>query len=754
MPRRRRRFLVALLLLAALAAPHARAADLPSPPLPDCAANGLVPNNLTDCEGTLASYHDPAAVPRPGPNGIALAISKRDVDFRRDEDLPGPAQTITFSYTTPGLLSGPGPDGGTYYATARLDWPAMMIDFNGARVSCRQAISPIWGGGCDGAPTADVPSPDFALLVRQGDCGPTATACTYRVTWGPYDRRVRAPMIFRLRFDWSFRFVLQKSDGTFDGSCGADPIEGCGIGGGISIVTFATTPPAPLHAIGRVRRVGAKAIELDATGSFPLVEHVAWSFQYPVVGEPTNRIERSTDPVFSFDFGEIDGIPASFFQGTAFATLAVTDHWNRTAFDSVPISFAEPAGTEGPLQMASFTLVDVDEDGRATLVAVVKNTTSNPIENVFVIGTDATGLVSPSSTPQGITLAGDASATFTVTVDFDTRPELTIRARAFGTTDDGPVKSAPKSQRFGRDGTAAGDTTVSQASQPGDTVLHVASNDGFGPGDYVLINPTGPNAEARKVEALGSLVFTTPLVYAHAPGEPVQTFVNDLDTDGPTIDVTSPVAGSVVCQGATVQATFTCSDGFAGVQTCGSPVTSGQTLDTNVVGPRLTTLRAWDIVGNVTETTVSWTVVSASASGGCTVPTTTTTQPGAVTTTTTLPGATTTTTLPPAACAGARECLAAVQSRALCEPPVPSKLQRFIDRKVRAALAKLGKAASASKETKATKLASQAGKVLQAIVKKAGAFAAKKKGGIPAACRDAIAGALQPAQQRLGEHRL
>ena len=80
--------------------------------------------------------------------------------------------------------------------------------------------------------------------------------------------------------------------------------------------------------------------------------------------------------------------------------------------------------------------------------------------------------------------------------------------------------------------------------------------------------------------------------------------------------------------------------------------------------------------------------------------------------------------------------------------------QRFVDRKVRAALAKLGKAAATTKEAKAAKLSTQAGKLLAGIVKKAGAFAAKKKGGISGECRNAIAAACDPAQRRIAEGRL
>jgi hypothetical protein len=189
--------LVALLLLASFAARSGLAAELPPLPLPDCAANGLVPNLSTDCEGTLASYPGPAAVPRPGPNGITLAISTRDVDFRLDEDLPGSSQTITFTYTTPGLLSGPGPEGGTYYSIARLDWPDTVEtpfdnDSAAVRGGASQRTNSAWRCPCERMARAAASC--SASLARKGyrrsrSCTRPTTLMGSRRRWLAYSCR-------------------------------------------------------------------------------------------------------------------------------------------------------------------------------------------------------------------------------------------------------------------------------------------------------------------------------------------------------------------------------------------------------------------------------------------------------------------------------------------------------------------------------------------------------------------------------------
>lgn len=593
----------------------ARADALPPLPLPDCVANGLVPDNFTDCEGSLATYANLPAIPRPAQGEVALGISTRAVDFRLDADRSGNGQLVTFSFTFPGEKQAPGPEGSTYRSKVTVNnWPAQLEAFQGIQMSCRLVTDALWGTGCDGEPVGSGPSPNHVSLVRQGTCEIADTSCTYRVTWGPYDRRVREAMLFRIRLDWVVTYTRQLQNGMFDSACAFDLTHGgCQFGGGASYVTYGTTPPPPLNAIGTARRLGAKEFEFDGSASNPDVASREWSVQVPDLSTSSTRFITSPAPVFTLDFGAEPNIPASFFQSVHVATLKVTDRWNRTKFAFAEYSFLEPAGTEGPLEITSFVLVGVDQDGVATLKAVVKNTSTGPLTDVYLFSQEGLGLISPLSSPQAVTLAADETAEFTVTLQFDARDELTVQVKAFGTSDSGPIKSTPKSKQFNRDGGLVGSTTVSQPSQPGDHKLQVASNDGFQPGQYAAINLNGDNVEVRPIAALGSLIFDAPLAKAHAVGEPVKVIQNTAatgDVVGPTIDVTAPAAGAFVCQGTALAAAFTCSDPdpSAGIEICGEAVENGQALDTTVAGAKQTTIRAWDHFGNVTEKTVAWTV--------------------------------------------------------------------------------------------------------------------------------------------------
>lgn len=595
---RTRCFLTLLFVLGVVGS--ARADGLPPLPLPDCVANGLIPDAFTDCEGTLATYVGPTDVPRPAQGEVALGISPRTVDFRLDTDGPVNGQFVTFSFTFPPEKQAPGPEGSTYRSKEGVNnWPAELQAFQGIQMSCRLLSDALWGTGCDGEPVGSGPSPNRISLVRQGTCGVADTSCTYRVTWGPYDYRVREPMLFRIRIDWVTTYTKELQNGL---------VEVGLLGGGASYVTYGTNPPPPLKPIAKVRRLSAKVFEFHDDTSNPDVVSREWSVQVPDLSTGNLRVITSPAPVFTLDFEAEPNIPASFFQTFHVATLKVTDRWTRIKFTGVEYSFLEPAGTEGPLEITSFVLVGVDQDGVATLKAVVKNKSSAPLTDVYLFSQEGLGLISPLSTPQGITIAADATAEFTVTLKFDDRDELTVQVKAFGTSDSGPIKSPPKSQQFNRAGGLVGATTVAQPNQPGDHELQVASNDGFHPGDYVVVNVNGANVEARRIAALGSLIFDAPLAKAHAVGEPVRAFANTQDTSGPTISVTSPAAGAFVCQGASLAAAFSCSDAGVGVETCGENVKNGQALDTNYAGAKQTTIRAWDLLGNVTEKTVAWTV--------------------------------------------------------------------------------------------------------------------------------------------------
>jgi len=130
--------------------------------------------------------------------------------------------------------------------------------------------------------------------------------------------------------------------------------------------------------------------------------------------------------------------------------------------------------------------------------------------------------------------------------------------------------------------------------------------------------------------------------------------------------------------------------------------------------------------------------------------------PAATTTTTTLPGATTTTTttsttttLPPP-CATARECLAEVRAAVECPEGLPTSLGSFLDKKLRAAGAKLEQAASGKQVTKRAK---QAQALVRAVDKKAAALSRKKKKGISAACRASVGDALAPVLREIAAGR-
>jgi hypothetical protein len=102
--------------------------------------------------------------------------------------------------------------------------------------------------------------------------------------------------------------------------------------------------------------------------------------------------------------------------------------------------------------------------------------------------------------------------------------------------------------------------------------------------------------------------------------------------------------------------------------------------------------------------------------------------------------ATTTTTLP--ACATARECLETLKDSIVCPEGLAPRLGTFINRKVRAAITKLDRAAS--KPKKAARLTRQARTLIQSIEKRAAAFAKRKKKPISAACEQSVGYAVAP----------
>jgi hypothetical protein len=84
------------------------------------------------------------------------------------------------------------------------------------------------------------------------------------------------------------------------------------------------------------------------------------------------------------------------------------------------------------------------------------------------------------------------------------------------------------------------------------------------------------------------------------------------DTSAPVITVTAPVKDQVIVRNSVVKAAYTCSDGSGvGVATCAGPVANGASIDTSMLGTKTFTVRATDLEGKVSSTTVAYTVVAA-----------------------------------------------------------------------------------------------------------------------------------------------
>lgn len=602
------RYPLILFVIAALAVPfHASAAGLPSLPLPDCMEPDLPVGDTTICEGarvTLAPLH-PEGLVGPSAAGVSLAISTRTADFRLDADRGGTPQLITFTLTIPPTKVDSAPGGKKIHSLLRPRW-AEYVSFStffAGGLKCLKETDPEdFDNSCDGAQIPGSTPNDRAVLHRQGACPDGTLSCTYRVTWIGYSTaaRVRQAIIYRVGIYYDLATITELSGGGFDPQCGDDlATTFCVSGGGAAYTAFRTDPPPKLQVTAEARRKGVRKFEFAANATGTDVQSYLWNF--------AQISATSSSPVSEQDFGEFD--LGTIAQGGQ-ATITVTDRWLRQEFRVVNYSFLAPTGEPGPLEILSFEVVGVDEEGVATLKAVVKNTGSEALTNVFLFGEDPFEGIRVKTTPSGTALASNASVEFTVTFQFDDRNSITPEVQAFGSTNDGIIKSTVAKRKVQRtSGPPPASTTVSAPSAAGDKILQVTSNTGFAAGDYVAVNAGQPNADVRLTAALGSLIFSAPLAHSHAVGEPVvKVSAPSGDTTPPTIAVTSPPANGAICQGSAATVSFTCADAGVGVEDCGGDVTSGQALDTTTLGPRQLIVSAWDENGNVATTHVNYSI--------------------------------------------------------------------------------------------------------------------------------------------------
>jgi hypothetical protein len=100
----------------------------------------------------------------------------------------------------------------------------------------------------------------------------------------------------------------------------------------------------------------------------------------------------------------------------------------------------------------------------------------------------------------------------------------------------------------------------------------------------------------------------------HNPQTQMTSFAQDLT--GPTIDIASPVAGSVLTKNSVVPADFSCADAETAVESCVGTVADGAPIATGQIGSNFEfTVTAKDLAGNSTSKTVVYSVLNTTADG-------------------------------------------------------------------------------------------------------------------------------------------
>lgn len=171
---------------------------------------------------------------------------------------------------------------------------------------------------------------------------------------------------------------------------------------------------------------------------------------------------------------------------------------------------------------------------------------------------------------------------------------ISIAAGAFSSNSlgyiNGPAAWSPDgdevvfAQRFGSDGTVAGNDV-----------------------SLAITNANGTILRRVRPRVLGKADF--------APSWVGSSAVSGDDVTGPTIAIAAPLDGAEIPQGAVVNAAYTCADEVdgSGVDTCTGDVADGQPVATVSLGVQAFVVHAADRAGNVATRSVHYTVVDVTA---------------------------------------------------------------------------------------------------------------------------------------------
>ncbi|MFN8475450.1 MAG: choice-of-anchor Q domain-containing protein [Anaerolineae bacterium] len=123
--------------------------------------------------------------------------------------------------------------------------------------------------------------------------------------------------------------------------------------------------------------------------------------------------------------------------------------------------------------------------------------------------------------------------------------------------------------------------------------------------------PTGACPSDQVLSAEGSAVSSTPQTVTDAAGnvsDPSNVVTVKIDKTKPTINITAPASGVVYPVGASLTASFACSDALSQVQTCMGTLANGSRIDTSTPGAKTFAVNATDNAGNTNSVTVGYVV--------------------------------------------------------------------------------------------------------------------------------------------------
>jgi len=167
---------------------------------------------------------------------------------------------------------------------------------------------------------------------------------------------------------------------------------------------------------------------------------------------------------------------------------------------------------------------------------------------------------------------------------------------------------------------AGGDQTVEAASPAGAMVT--LNGSGSDPdGDALTFAWSGSCGSASAAGAtfvcpLGPSAMTLMVTDSWGFSTEATVSITVRDTTPPDIVLTTPADGATYILNQQTNASFSCTDGGAGIASCSGTAANGARFDTTSVGAKTFTVTATDAAGNRTSTTVAYSVIFA-GSGRC-----------------------------------------------------------------------------------------------------------------------------------------